>query len=67
MKFCVNCAFYSERGELCRRPGEMSLVTGLREKVNTLAAFERRVPFGNDALFGACGRRARFFKPKGST
>lgn len=61
IKFCINCKHLSEFRDnyLCKRPKEISLVTGKSEQNNTLAELERTLNHTG------CGQEARYFEDKG--
>ncbi len=40
-KYCINCQHYQEARSMCRRPDQISLVTGERETRNLSASIER--------------------------
>jgi hypothetical protein len=40
-KYCINCQHYQEYGSMCRRPDQISLVTGEMVIRNLSASLER--------------------------
>ena len=73
MKICTECKWFDRKeGGHCYRHRNARVGTN---RVNgrpiygreTKASEEREPPFPFDILFGACGRRGRFWEPKESS
>lgn len=60
-KFCINCKHLTQLNShyICKRPRDISLVTGISELNNTFAELERTL---NNT---GCGAEARYFEDKG--
>lgn len=73
-KYCVNCAYFIERGQQCARPtkGDVDLVTGITfKRIPNDASWERAYNFRHGvrvpAIPGTCGPEAAFFVPRETT